>query len=453
MHPEPTMLRDWTVHPTRLDTALWGLLVSRFRAAGYISWPLPLFRPTQSSPPSPLCSLPADFQAFSIPNPSFTSRQTMAGDAFDKWILELELNLEFEQLEGGGIEPPQKLNPLHLGFNHPDIDPKYNKPVQAGCFRVLAKDGTVKYLIYAYPDSDRDEYARIKWPFGFTDLPHEPGVDWNVGYLSKPSREANYFTIRSTEMKELAGIPCPLTDIPRVEFPHQFHTARLGYTEIQSHGFYDPTRIAELKGPYEDDDDDIKRIVEFDTNKVFLAIDTEWRDFGRKNHCRLWTSAAILAAVHGHDITPRVVAYMTDDRHGRVIGMAIELLDDARVAGIEDIEECREVLGKLHSLGILSGESLRRLSFLIVEEEDMENRGEKRKKALMQGFTRSVFCDDKEQMRMEMDRLPEVLREEVEMQRPNWMAPKGSNHGIPERDRTALYSPVSPYRYKKTEKL
>jgi len=376
----------------------------------------------------------------------------MAGDAFWDWICELEDNLNFDRLQGGHIGPPMKLYPGHLGLGHPDIDPKYDKPVQAGCYQVLTNDTMVKYLIYAFPDSERDEYARIKWPFGFTELPDEPGVDWNIGYLSKPSREADCFIIRSTVNKTLAGIPCPLTDIPRVQYPYNFFTPPLDNTLIEAHGFHQPRRIAELKYRV----DGLQDIVEFDPNKVLLAIDTEWRDFGRKNHQRLWTSATILAAVHGHDITPRILAYVTEDKYGRVIGMAIELLDNVRVAGIDDIEECREVLGKLHSLGILSGESLRRLSFLIVEGEDIE-KGEKRKKALMQGFTRSVFCDDKEQMRMEMDRLPEVLQDEFDLETPNWMRKKSEapKHEHPEwdSDPTTLYSPVSPFRYKKDEKL
>ena len=374
----------------------------------------------------------------------------MAGDAFWDWICELEDNLKFDKLQGGHIGAPMKLYPGHLGLGHPDIDPKYDKPVQAGCYQVLTNDTMVKYLIYAFPDSERDEYARIKWPFGFTELPDEPGVDWNIGYLSKPSREADCFIIRSTVNKTLAGIPCPLTDIPRVQYPYNFFTPPLDHTLIQAHGFHQPRRIAELKYRV----DGLQDIVEFDPNKVLLAIDTEWRDFGRKNYQRLWTSATIHAAVHEHDITPRVLAYMTEDINGRVIGMAVELLDNVRVAGIEDIEECRAVLGKLHSLGILCGGGLGRLSYLIVEEEE---KGEKRKKALMQGFTESEFCDDKEQMKMEMDKLPEVLQSEVELRRLGWMsrhreASKLASDPL-DWDPTSVYSPVSPVRYRKDEKL
>lgn len=52
--------------------------------------------------------------------------------------------------------------------------------------------------------------------------------------------------------------------------------------------------------------------------------------------------------VSGHNIGPQFLGHLTED--GRVIGFLMEHIPNARHAGPQDLEICREVLSRLHDL-------------------------------------------------------------------------------------------------------
>lgn len=58
--------------------------------------------------------------------------------------------------------------------------------------------------------------------------------------------------------------------------------------------------------------------------------------------------------IQGHDIAPPFVGNITEE--GRVIGFLMGMVVDAQRADPDDIESCREVLGRLHALGIKHGD-------------------------------------------------------------------------------------------------
>ncbi|KAJ5207512.1 hypothetical protein N7491_001859 [Penicillium cf. griseofulvum] len=70
--------------------------------------------------------------------------------------------------------------------------------------------------------------------------------------------------------------------------------------------------------------------------------------------------------IEGYDIGPRFLGHLTED--GRVIGFLMERIRDARHAGPQDLESCREVLSRLHCLGIHHGDT-NRFNFLIRDSQ------------------------------------------------------------------------------------
>ncbi|PYH47042.1 alpha-galactosidase A precursor [Aspergillus saccharolyticus JOP 1030-1] len=97
----------------------------------------------------------------------------------------------------------------------------------------------------------------------------------------------------------------------------------------------------------------------------------------------------------GHGIGPRFLGHLTE--HGRVIGFLIERISNARPAGTEDVEPCREALSQLHALGLLHGD-INRHNFLIRDG-----------KATLIDFSTTRKCDDEDMFREEMEALPDCL--------------------------------------------
>ena len=84
-----------------------------------------------------------------------------------------------------------------------------------------------------------------------------------------------------------------------------------------------------------------------------------------------------------------------------VVGYMIEPVA-ARLARIEELEDCRATVRNLHELGIAHG-GLHRESFLIMESGDT---------AILQGFHDSFETSDQTVLAEEMDEVERVLQEE-----------------------------------------
>ncbi|KAL1880036.1 hypothetical protein Daus18300_001399 [Diaporthe australafricana] len=97
------------------------------------------------------------------------------------------------------------------------------------------------------------------------------------------------------------------------------------------------------------------------------------------------------------DIGPRFLGHIHEQ--GRIIGFLLEKLD-GRPAGIEDLSQCQEVLGRYHGLGLIHGD-VNRYNFII---------GESRVK--MVDFEHYQETSSQEQMNSEMLSLPSELEDE-----------------------------------------
>lgn len=104
----------------------------------------------------------------------------------------------------------------------------------------------------------------------------------------------------------------------------------------------------------------------------------------------------IYSRVHLYGIAPRFSAHVTENRN-RVIGYMVQGFQ-GRPATLRDLAACREVLLKLHELGIVYG-SLRPSSFLVTDGQ-----------VFLHKFSNSYVTEDSEELGAEMARLEESLK-------------------------------------------
>lgn len=100
-------------------------------------------------------------------------------------------------------------------------------------------------------------------------------------------------------------------------------------------------------------------------------------------------------------ISPQFLAHITDNGT-RIIGFLLERVADAREAGPADLDKCRDVLSRLHALGIARGGRLWRHSFLVCGGDTV----------LLQGFGGSFETTDEEILGRELRDLEKVLAQQ-----------------------------------------
>lgn len=127
---------------------------------------------------------------------------------------------------------------------------------------------------------------------------------------------------------------------------------------------------------------------------AFWNLDFE----GEHNH-GLSQESHIYSLIQGTSIAPKFLAHLTDN-HERVVGYVLESVP-AREADIGDLDLCRDVLQKLHNLGIAHGH-LTKDAFLIRQETPM---------AQIQFFFSSYKTIDRDVLDKEMSSLEEVLQQ------------------------------------------
>lgn len=108
---------------------------------------------------------------------------------------------------------------------------------------------------------------------------------------------------------------------------------------------------------------------------------------------------ALLRRAASTPSSPRFLAHLTDN-HERVIGYVLEYVP-ARAAGISDVDLCRAVLQKLHSLGISHGR-LSRNDFLLRQDIPV---------AQMRSFFSAYETTNRDIFDKEMSCLEEVLQQ------------------------------------------
>lgn len=199
--------------------------------------------------------------------------------------------------------------------------------------RLLYRDKLVKYVTIAagvYTPEEMCFEPRI------TALlePLLPKGTWNYSYIAKdPTTGLVHFT--EAVQRQLPGVISA------------WHPTMINYLDLKigpnlKSGVYDVTCSA-FEGPV---------IAKF-------AV-WEW-EIDYFNH-----ECAIYQNIEGHGIGPRFLGHITEE--GRVIGFLTELVTDqaghARHATSADLDICRQVLARLHNLGILHGD-INKHNFLI----------------------------------------------------------------------------------------
>ncbi len=69
-------------------------------------------------------------------------------------------------------------------------------------------------------------------------------------------------------------------------------------------------------------------------------------------------------------VGPKFLGHLTEGKDGRVIGFIVEWVHGARAAGLGDMDGCEKALGRLHELGIKSGD-INKYNFLVRDGHDV----------------------------------------------------------------------------------
>ncbi|PWY80997.1 alpha-galactosidase A precursor [Aspergillus eucalypticola CBS 122712] len=230
-------------------------------------------------------------------------------------------------------------------------------------FRLLVDNQSIKYITI-----DPGVYSAEDMYFGpslASILPELPPGDWNDGLVTKDAKNgrAYFASVKSTQ-------------IPGVR--NHWHGTYVDYLGL-SVGRKLRTGLYEVKSP------------SLDCTAVakFARFPWEIQYIENETSAYQWIS--------GHDIGPRFLGHLTED--GRVIGFLMEHISNARHAGAQDVETCREVLSRLHGLGILHGDT-NRFNFLIHDS-----------KATLIDFDTARKCDDPDVLKQELENLPACLKD------------------------------------------
>ncbi|OTA95548.1 hypothetical protein M434DRAFT_28663 [Hypoxylon sp. CO27-5] len=116
----------------------------------------------------------------------------------------------------------------------------------------------------------------------------------------------------------------------------------------------------------------------------------------------LGPESATYAMIDGHEIGPKFLAHITENRK-RVIGFMVESLQ-AYMASISNLDKCVAVLSKLQRLGIAHG-NLTRDSFLVVDS---------RGRAYLHGFQISYTTRDQGVLEKELASVENILKQSEE---------------------------------------
>lgn len=196
-------------------------------------------------------------------------------------------------------------------------------------------------------------------------LPKLPAGDWNDALVAK---------------NEVNGQPYFAHAI-RTNFPgvkNTWHKTSVDYMDIVV-GEKLRTGIYEVKCPLFDEVI-VAKFARFEWEIPYLESETtayQWID--------------------GYGIGPQFLGHLTEE--GRVIGFLMERIKNARHAGPQDLEPCRQALSRLHRLGVHHGDT-NRFNFLICDS-----------RAILIDFDSARKCDDQDALLEELEKLPKSLED------------------------------------------
>ena len=228
-------------------------------------------------------------------------------------------------------------------------------------FRLLVNGRSIKYITV-----EPGIYDTVDMCFGpslISKLPDLPPGDWNEGLVS---RDANDGQPRFAFTK--------WTRFPGVQ--NIWHETCVDFLDLSVERKL-RTGIYQVRCP-QYDDAVVAKFARFSWEIQYIENETT---------AYQWIS--------GHDIGPEFLGHLTEN--GRVIGFLMGYIRDARHAGTQDIESCREVLSRLHNLGVRHGDT-NPFNFLIRDG-----------KATLIDFDTAQKCDDRGVLVQEMNGLAACL--------------------------------------------
>ncbi|KAM0272621.1 hypothetical protein ACHAQH_008591 [Verticillium albo-atrum] len=202
-------------------------------------------------------------------------------------------------------------------------------------YRFLLDGQHVKYVTTAPGTFREDEENRTFEPILLSELlPPFPIGDWNKGHVAKDP-ETGKVTFAKTETVHLARVQ----------------------------NLWHPVKLNELDFTRQD------RV----RQRVHVATHPELND-GQPVLIKIavwpWEIASIeiettaYQRINESGVSPKFLCHLTEGKDGRVVGFATEWVQGARAAGPRDIEGCKKTLGRLHELGIKSGD-INKHNFLV----------------------------------------------------------------------------------------
>jgi serine/threonine protein kinase len=219
----------------------------------------------------------------------------------------------------------------------------------------------VKYVTTApgiFPEDDRT-FAPTLIPL----LPEYPVVDWNQGHISK-----------DTHTGELVFSSVTISDLPGVKT--NWHPVKIDHLELVK---LDGLRqnIHKVLHPY-----------------FTCPVVAEFAEFPWKIPL-IESETTAYEMINGIGIGLDFLGHVTEA--GRTIGFLVNFVDGVHTAGSEDLVVCKDVLSKLHALGLKHGD-INKHNFLVGKGS-----------AVMIDFESTKKCDTKELLKEEYSRLNESL--------------------------------------------
>ncbi|KAJ5155708.1 alpha-galactosidase A precursor [Penicillium capsulatum] len=231
-------------------------------------------------------------------------------------------------------------------------------------FRLLVNGLSIKYITV-----EPGIYSAEDMCFGpslVSLLPKFPTGDWNDGLVAKDTKDGRpHFAYAN------------LTQFPGVQ--NTWHGTYVDYLELAI-GRKLRTGIYEAKCSLFNDIVVAK----------FARFPWEIRYIENETTAYQWIS--------GHNIGPKFLGHLTED--GRVIGLLMERIPNARHASTQDFEICGEVLSRLHDLGVRHGDT-NRFNFLVRDS-----------KATLIDFDTAQKCDDRNLLLQEFENLTVCLKDQ-----------------------------------------
>ncbi|KAJ6015465.1 alpha-galactosidase A precursor [Penicillium herquei] len=229
-------------------------------------------------------------------------------------------------------------------------------------FRLLIEDRCIKYLTV-----DPGIYSTEDMCFGpslASLLPVLPPGDWNDGLISKDKNGQPYFA--SFKTTQFAGVQST------------WHKTYIDYSELSigeklRTGIYQ----VECKSLFPN-----RTIV-----AKFARFSWEIQYLENETKAYQWIS--------GFNIGPEFIGHLTEN--GRVIGFLMEGIFDTRHACAQDLDACKEVLSRLHDIGVRHGDT-NRFKFLVHDS-----------KATLIDFDTAQKCGDPNLLAEELENLADCL--------------------------------------------